>query len=69
MTLRSSHAVDPKEIQALRALVDADGIAGAERATELGKVTLMRVLAGLPVSAGTRAAIREAVRGGTPGAL
>lgn len=57
-----SAPAEADELAGLRAIVEGHGLDEAQRRTGLGRVTLMRALALLPVSAGTRAAIREAVR-------
>ena len=63
MNQRTVEPADAGEIEGLRAIVVELGLDEVQRRTRLSKVTLMRVLAGLGVSTGTRAAVREAVRG------
>ena len=59
-SFRVAPATKP-EIDGLRALVASRGLAGASISTGLTREALTRALAGLRVSAGTRAAIREAI--------
>lgn len=62
MKHRGAYAPDPQELAGLRTLVDTVGLEEVQRRTRLGRVTLTKALASLPVSTGTLAAIREAVR-------
>ncbi len=61
MKLRAVTPPDPQEIDGLRAMVAKFGLDEVQRRTRLGRVTLTKFLASLPVSTGTRAAVRLAV--------
>lgn len=52
------------ERRVLRALIDAEGERSALRTIGLSRMGAYRVLAGLAVTAGTRALLREAIRSG-----
>lgn len=57
-----SKPAETQEIEGLRRIVAAEGLAAAAKRVGLGRTTVVRVLAGMPVNSGTRSAVREALR-------